>query len=809
MAANSSNSKQNRSPRSAGQAAAKLRRDLTKVTREAATVQQREGVSADPLPPPPDGLSGPAREAWAAAVDLASLYRNARAKLDAELAATADRQRQLDERGLLATDAEEKAQADRARLDADLKALAEERISQASAERALAESRARLDRREKELHTLAQTLEEGRLDAEAGFLEQERVHLTRLAEQRGRLLADLETERANWYADIDRRRHELDEQHRRRLAEAEERYDSATRELDRQQAEIRTREVRLTDREQVVRAMQENLEDDQAYQRKKAELAVVDQLKLLELDRNRAREECRVVTESAHRLEEQLEQRDEALRRVGHKTPEIMQNRLNRLEEENRRLMQELATVPAAADPELLDRLQREHKQCEVTRAQLEFDNASLRSENNAFRIATTELEELREHRDSLQRSVSMHKKLLSDAQAELDELVSSSHAPRPFPGLDELDEADERKTAPAVTETGLDLGDLVSYIQQRILADGKHRRGETPLAYRERDIRCLLGGLAMSRFHILQGISGIGKTTFPKAFAAAIGGEYEVIEVQAGWHDRQDLVGSLNAFERRYYETSFTKAVYQAGCAYSQNRPFFIILDEMNLAHPEQYFADILSGLENAGSRLRLQLTTHPVAPAARLLVTEKGVQLPVPKNVWFFGTANQDETTVQFADKTYDRAHVVELPARPPELTAVNCPPRDRISVKALQRSFKSAWSAHRDIQDAVVMFLRENLARPLADDFGIAWGPRLEQQVRDFAPVVKAAGGSAGEAADHILATRILRRLQGRYNLRAVPIQELRDLLEKRWPDLADAQDDPVATYALLDRLIEEKA
>lgn len=781
----------------------------TKAKQAAEAVKRKEGVTADPPPPAPFGLTGPAQEAWTTAMELASLYRNARDKVDQELTALTDRQQRLEQRERLAADTEEKIRADRAALDADQKTLGDERIRHADAEQALAEARVRLDRREKELNALAARVEEGRLDAEAGFLEQERVHLTRLAEQRGRLLADLETERASWYADIDQRRREFDDERRRQLAEIAGQHDSAARELEQRRAEIHAREARLAGRERDVRAMQENLEEDQAYQRKTAELAVAGQLKTLEVERDRAREECRVMAENALGLEKQLDQRDEVLRHVGHKSPEFMQNRLEQLEEENRRLMQELATVPASADPELLERIKREHEQCEVTRVRLEFDNAKLRSENNSFLIANDELEQLREHRDQLQHSVGVHKKLLSDAQAELDELVSRAHGPRPFPGLDELDEMAERETSPAVTDTPPDLRELVSYIQQRILADRKHRRGQVPLAYRDRDIRCLLGGLAMSRLHILQGISGIGKTTFPKAFAAAIGTEYEVIEVQAGWHDRQDLVGSLNAFERRYYETSFTKAVYQAGCAAYQSRPFFIILDEMNLAHPEQYFADILSGMENVGSPLRLQLTSHPVAPTARLLVTDKGVHLPVPENVWFFGTSNQDETTVQFADKTYDRAHVIELPTTPPDLDAVSCAARDRLSVKALQRSFKNAWRDHRELQDQVVRFLRENLAQPLTDDFGIAWGPRMEQQIRDFAPVVKAAGGSAGEAADHILATRILRRLHGRYTLRAEPLHELRNLIEKRWPDLAGSAEDPVETSALLGRLIEEKA
>lgn len=78
-----------------------------------------------------------------------------------------------------------------------------------------------------------------------------------------------------------------------------------------------------------------------------------------------------------------------------------------------------------------------------------------------------------------------------------------------------------------------------------------------------------------------------------------AIGAESAVIEVQSGWRDRQDLIGHFNAFERRFYESEFLKAMYRALTPFYRDTPFIIVLIEMNLSHPEQYFADLLSALE------------------------------------------------------------------------------------------------------------------------------------------------------------------------------------------------------------------
>jgi 5-methylcytosine-specific restriction endonuclease McrBC GTP-binding regulatory subunit McrB len=97
----------------------------------------------------------------------------------------------------------------------------------------------------------------------------------------------------------------------------------------------------------------------------------------------------------------------------------------------------------------------------------------------------------------------------------------------------------------------------------------------------------------------------------------------------------------------------------------YEAQRPEFrvqiyiIILDEMNLSRPEQYFADFLSKLEQDAPELILN--TDLERPSPQLF--KKNDTLIIPPNVWFVGTANQDETTLEFADKTYDRAHVMEL--------------------------------------------------------------------------------------------------------------------------------------------------
>ena len=181
------------------------------------------------------------------------------------------------------------------------------------------------------------------------------------------------------------------------------------------------------------------------------------------------------------------------------------------------------------------------------------------------------------------------------------------------------------------------------------------------------------------------------GKTSLPVAFAGAIGAGCKVIEIQAGWRDRQDLLGHYNAFERKFYESEFLLALYRAGCPRYEQLPFIIVLDEMNLSHPEQYFAEFISKLEQPSRARQIELTTEAVEPAPRLF--QEGRILPLPRNVWFVGTANHDETTKDFAPKTYDRAHIMELPRHPGEFDVRPMRDQEPMALETLENAFALA--------------------------------------------------------------------------------------------------------------------
>ncbi|MCS6915431.1 MAG: AAA family ATPase [Myxococcota bacterium] len=296
----------------------------------------------------------------------------------------------------------------------------------------------------------------------------------------------------------------------------------------------------------------------------------------------------------------------------------------------------------------------------------------------------------------------------------------------------------------------------------------------------------------------LLQGISGTGKTSLPLAFARAMGTRATVVEVQAGWRDPQDLLGHYNAFEKRFYERECLQALYRAQTPRWADTVQIILLDEMNLSHPEQYFSDMLSVLERNPEERHLVLMPHALEGAPALF--REGHKLRITENVWFVGTANHDETTKDFADKTYDRAHVMELPLRPQPFQIQPLLPRPPVSFRALRKAFDDAIERHKREADRVIEFLEKHIRDPMMRYFAIGWGPRLERQLRRYVPVVIAAGGTVGEAADHMLAMRLLRKLKHRHDNRPQDLDALRRKLESAWRDL-DTQREPRRSMEVL--------
>lgn len=382
--------------------------------------------------------------------------------------------------------------------------------------------------------------------------------------------------------------------------------------------------------------------------------------------------------------------------------------------------------------------------------------------------------------------------------QKQVNDLVAREQAGTIFA---ELAKMDRNLTVRAHTDKLPVLANLAIELKSRIA----HANSKTLLSFRDEEIQLFIGGLAMSHLHIFQGISGTGKTSLATAFAKAVGAEITLVAVQAGWRDRTDMLGHFNSFEKKFYEQKTLTAMYRAQSKEFEDRLHVVLLDEMNLSRPEQYFADFLSALEMEGDGRYISLMdSAPEDGMPKNL--RNGREIRLPTNLWFIGTANQDETTNAFADKTHDRAFVLDLPRREDDAPPIAQPERHtHWSVSSLHGLFDTACKKHlAHVTEQMRKINRSSLTKILADEFETGWGNRLERQMKRFVPVVVEAGGSESEALDHLLQSRIFRegKVIGRHDVGRNELEQVKDGLQELWVEL-ELKGQPMRSLRMLER------
>lgn len=323
------------------------------------------------------------------------------------------------------------------------------------------------------------------------------------------------------------------------------------------------------------------------------------------------------------------------------------------------------------------------------------------------------------------------------------------------FPGLSSIDVIYDGYT--------VDKAETDNYNLDEICVKFRNYLAKVEKLYFDLDtIRYFISGFGATKFMILEGLSGTGKSSLPRYFAKFIQAECLFIPIQATWRDKTSLIGYFNDFSKIYSETEFLNKLYNAN--YNPDMIHIFVLDEMNISRVEYYFADFLSVLEYPEDERKLKIMQLPygfIAPAK----LEDGF-LQIPTNTLFVGTANKDDSTFTITDKVYDRAITIDFDDR-------NIPFEVKEEVEPIKVSYSHLENLYLQAKENTDYQLTEaelakfvTITDLIKEKFDITFGNRILNQIQNIVPVFMACGGSKEDALDFLLSRKVISKIEGRF-------------------------------------------
>lgn len=589
------------------------------------------------------------------------------------------------------------------------------------------------------------------------------------------------------------------------------------------ESQLEIKEKELKTREKKVKALEEVIEQEREELREEIEKKIKgeydERLEDALEEANRYKDKSTKLNEDVNLLKDTLAIIKSAF---GEVEPTEMAEVCNKLKVQIENLTEELATRPHQDD---LDNKQKEIELLTQNLVELrqrfnetEYLELKKMFDNNDALIQDKQL--LIDKIESANARIINYQDTIADLRRTISEINESHNKDNAFKASSRYDIGDYQ--VPMINGMAPScLSDFISYLQSYMASPDN---GDKELRYSKDTIKKFIAGLHMSPISILQGISGTGKTSLPRAVAMAMTADdvrysvdngddelpqapYRICPIQSGWRDKMDLMGFYNSFEKSYHETEFFNALYLANQPKYEHTLFFIVLDEMNLSRPEHYFADFLSKLEQSEGQRKIKIDNVPEDICPKSII---GGTLSIPKNVRFIGTANHDETTLEFAPKTYDRSNVIEMPRNCPNDKIPNFEKKYNVTYDWLSKKFKEAEDKH--VKECKIFdeFIKDDVLLDLLAERGIGVGNRFEGQAKRFLSVFVEAGENIKEdtakAADHLMTTRLLRTLKDNYDLGYDTLDDFKERYKLVFYDHFGRE--PIEAIELIEKELDKK-
>ncbi len=504
-------------------------------------------------------------------------------------------------------------------------------------------------------------------------------------------------------------------QSQQRLAEEANQHDLLARRLDAREAYLDQRE-HLLEEEVRSRVAQRKL----SFDRQIADFADENERLRQEISRSNALKQCY----------------DELARRLGGDEPERVLQQLTEYELKVSNLREELLARPSLAMREEFERLKSEKEALDLQQQNLADDYENLRKRSRDYDRVLIELESATTRNKTLEQTNTY---LEAHNQHLIDRLDRYKHARERG---DELVKWREEIETPYF-KLPLPRADKASVITEiDWLNEIGKRSADYGLVFPRRILYAFHTALKTAEWSpltVLAGVSGTGKSELPRLYAHFGGINFMNLAVQPNWDSQEAMLGWFNVMEERFEGKPLLHLLAQSQKPRSDDYPLgladtvsLVLMDEMNLAHVELYFAEFLSKLEQ---RRGMKGSDAPTLSISLGGVMEYPLQLG--RNVLWAGTMNQDETTKSLSDKVLDRGIVINFP-RPSILQRRNVlKPLEPASPLLPRRTWENWWCKQSDFTDEQIdqfKALIQEINQALAA-VGRALGHRVWQSIEYY--------------------------------------------------------------------------
>lgn len=530
---------------------------------------------------------------------------------------------------------------------------------------------------------------ERRESAEKADEEQRKQFQQDMENQRKTCMEELDKQKAQWKKELEKEQNQWNEEKKRQ----EELLKQQSLELERLKGVLNARESDLTSREskmaQEERMMEKQAErNQQSWEDRNGKLD--DEIEeRVNLKCGSIKSSYETATKDNEKLRETIKSQDELLnayenlkRQLGDREPEAVINELKEKTHVLAQLKKDLSTRPS---DEIIEQFDEMKKRIE----ELKIENADLKNQREANAKDVADAKEYKRDNEALKKEIQRlngRNDILEKTCNELQEQLN-----RNLYSFASQEERDARVAAierpvfdfDKVYPMGNDKSD-VEMSEYEWLEGIRANIEKYGLQFNKRilwSFHTSLKTAEWSPITVLAGVSGTGKSKLPKLYAYFGGMNFMMLSVQPNWDCQESMLGYFNSIDNVFDAKEVLRFLAQTQKDWEEpkmgdpgypglaNYMNLVLLDEMNLAYPELYFAEFLSKLED---RRGLGAKSVPEI-LVKLGAKVDPYKLKLGRNVLWTGTMNQDETTHALSDKVLDRSIVIHFP-RPTELKGLD---------------------------------------------------------------------------------------------------------------------------------------